>query len=433
MSGDPVEESSQAIRTGFIQSMQTAAMMTNLLQRRGGEARSRTEFEQRVRQAEAKEYRSSIEHQVRVNTGVEKAADEHALNQARLTEVQDRNSRAEDLFDLEAKFKSEQIERARTNQRNREESERVAGDQNRELHQARMGGYTRRETHDNTLHDLDVEYKQLLIDIRRRTAGFTDTLTDIDGSGPGESSSGRAADPTGEAGDTDTASGGRRMGTAEASETSDVGAGGGPGATSAGVGGGGAARAAQDQDGWYLRVLAEVYRRTAWLTGLLIDVVDVGAAAASSAAYAAATGAAGLSDQHAAHADAYQQRFIADTGAEPRSLHEGAKAGEPIVIDIDPADVVVTDTEITGPGVGSAGVGTDAVFALTKELTTGAYLEHAAGLGPEPVTPGSVPVADVLDAAGLTDVSAGELRFDLGPEPPPSAGPAPGPDVGPGR
>ncbi|MEV0111344.1 hypothetical protein AB0H42_34155 [Nocardia sp. NPDC050799] len=430
MSGDPVEESSQAIRTGFIQSMQTASMMANLLQRRGGEVRSRTEFEQRFRHTEAKEYRSFFEHQLRVNTGVEKAADEHALNQARLTEVQDRNSRAEDLFDLEAKFKREQIDRGRTNQRNREESERVASDQNRELHQAKMDGYTRRETHENTLHELDVEYKQLLIDIRRRAAGFTDTLTDTDGSRPGEPSGPRAADPGREAGDTDAASGDGWTGTAEASET---GASESSGATAAGSRGAGTAQAAHDQDGWYLRVLAEVYRRTAWLTGLLTDGWDIGAAAASSAAFAAATGAAGLSAQHVAHADAYRQRFLADTGVDPRRLHEAARAGEPMVIDIDPADVVVTDTEITSPGTGAAGVGTDAVFALTNELTAGTYIEHAAGLGPEPVAPESVPVVDVLDAAGLTDLSAGELRFDLGPEPPASAGPAPGPDLGPER
>jgi hypothetical protein len=73
------------------------------------------------------------------------------------------------------------------------------------------------------------------------------------------------------------------------------------------------------------------------------------------------------------------------------------------------------------------------VFALTKELTAGTYLEHAAGLGPGPVAPETVPVADVLDAAGLTDLSEGELRFDLGPEPPAPARPAAGPDLGPGR
>lgn len=425
MSGDPVEESSQAIRTGFIQSMQTAAMMTNLLQRRGGEARSRNEFEQRVRHAEGKEQRSFFEHQLRVNTGMEKAADEHALNQARLTEVRDRNSRAEDLFDLEAQFKTEQIQRARTNQANREETERVAGDQNRELHQARMDSYRRREIQETTLHALDVEYKQLLIDIRRRAAGFTDTLTNPTNSHPADSSTATDAHPAQEADTTNTASGDRKTRTAKAAETS----GGSSGTTSAGSRAGGAATgAAYDQDGWYLQVLTEMYRRTAWLTGLLTDLGDIGAAAASSAAFAAATGAAGLSGRRAAHAGAYRQRFIADTGLDPRSLRAAASAGEPLVIDIDPANVVVTDTEITEPGTG-----TEAVFALTKELTAGTYLEHAAGLGAEPVTPEAVPVAEVLDAAGLTELSAGELRFDSGPEPPTPTGPNPGPEVGPQR
>ncbi|MGI5219457.1 hypothetical protein [Nocardia sp. CA-290969] len=421
MSGDPVEESGQAIRTGFIQSMQTAAMMTNLLQRRGGEARSRTESDQRLRHAEAKEYRSFVEHQLRMNTGVEKASDEHALNQARLTEVHDRNSRAEDLFDLEAQFKTEQIQRARTNQANREESERVAGDQSRELHQARMDGYTRREIHDNTLHALDVEYKQLLIDIRRRAAGFTDTLTDPEATGPTE-----AADTPGATGGTTSGEGPTRTTQDGAADAS--GAAGATGAASSGRGAGTTA-ATQEREAVYRRVLAEVYRRKAWLTGLLTDSGDIGAAAASSAAFAAATGAAGLSEQHAAHADAYRQRFSADTGMDPRNLHDdGTGVGKPDVIDIDAADLEVVDVEITGAGAG--GVDPGEVFALAKELTAGTYLEHAAGLGPAPVTPDSVPVAEVLDAAGLTELSAGELRFDSGPEPHTPAGPDPGPDMG---
>lgn len=426
MSGDPVEESSQAMRTGFIQSMQTASMMANLLQRRGGEARSRTESEQRARHAEAKEYRSAVEHQLRVNTGVEKARDEHALNQARLTEVRDRNSRAEDLFDLEAKFKSEQIQRARTNQANREASERVAGDQNRELHQARMDGYTRREAQENTLHELDVEYKQLLIDIRRRAAGFTDTLTDTDG----DRSTTGPADPSGSTTGTSTTSGGRRTRSAKAGGLGD-----GPGAAGfAGAARGGrgadAGWSAQERAAWVRQVLAEVYRRQAWFTDLLANSGDLGRAAASSAAFAAATGAAGLSDLHAAHAAAYRQRLTADTGTDPHDLHNEADVGVPVVIDIDPADISVLDTEFTGRSATAPGAAPDQMFALTKELTARTHLEHAAGLDPQPPAPETVPVADVLDAAGLTDVSAGELRFDLGPEPPNPAGANPGPDRG---
>ncbi|MEU1950823.1 hypothetical protein [Nocardia rhamnosiphila] len=428
MNGDPVEESSQAIRTGFIQSMQTAAMMTNLLQRRGGEVRSRTESDQRIRHSEAKEYRSFIEHQLRVNTGLEKAHDEHALNQARLTEAQDRNSRAEDLFDLEAKFKSEQIERARTNQRNREESERVAGDQNRELHQARMDGYTRREAHENTLHELDVEYKQLLIDIRRRAAGFTDTLTDPEGTRPTE-----AAERSGATAGTDTAAGGRRARSAKAGGPGDASGAAGFAGAARGGRGAGAGWTVQGRESWFRWVLGEVYRREAWFTNLLTDSGDLGRAAASSAAFAAATGAAGLSDQHAAHADAYRHRFTADTGMDSRDLHNETRVGAPVVIDVDPADISVTDTEITGPSATAPGVAPDQVFALTKELTAGTYLEHAAGLGPGPVAPETVPVADVLDAAGLTDLCEGELRFDLGPDPPTSIGPNPAPDLGPAR
>ncbi|MFD4407572.1 hypothetical protein ACFWPH_32885 [Nocardia sp. NPDC058499] len=346
MTGDPVEESGQAIRTGFIQSMQTAAMMSNLLQRRGGEARSRTEFDQRLQHAEAKEHRSLVEHQLRWHTSVDKARDEHALNQARLIEVQDRNSRAEDLFDLEVRFKNAQYQRGETNQHSREETDRVQRDQSRELHEARMDGYRRRETHDTTLHNLEVEYKKLLIDIRRRAAGFTDSLT--------------------AAGDT-------------------------------------------------------------------------GSAAASAAGFAAATGAAGLSDLHAGHVHAYQRRFAEDTGLDPSDLPNGTGVSEGVVMDAEPDDLDITDVEMAGVDTGPVGagrvvgdVGLDDVFALTEELTAATYLEHlAADLDSASLTGESTSIDDALDAAGLSDLSAEDLEFDSGPEPPVRPGTAPVPDVGP--
>lgn len=348
MTGDPVEESGQAIRTGFIQSMQTAAMMSNLLQRRGGEARSREEFDQRLRHSEAKEHRSLVEHQLRWHTGMDNARDEHALNRARLIEVQDRNSRAEDLFDLEVRFKNAQYQRAETNQRSREETDRVERDQSRELHEARMEGYRRRETHDTTLHNLEVEFKKLLIDIRRRAAGFTETLA--------------------AAGDT-------------------------------------------------------------------------GTAAASAAGFAAATGAAGLSDLHAGHVAAYRQRFTEDTGLDPSDLQDETGMSEDPVKGVEADDLDITDIEMTGADTGPIGAGRVVgdvdlgdVFALTEELTAATHLEHlAAGLGPESMTGESASMDDVLDAAGLSDLSAEELEFDSGSEPPVRPGAAPVPDVGPER
>ncbi|WP_416566098.1 hypothetical protein [Nocardia testacea] len=191
--GDPVEESGQALRTGFVQAMQTAHTTQALMGRWGGESRSRAEHEQRLATNAAKEGRSVVEHQVRVGKELEARYWDRQLNQARVDEVRARIFRGGELHSLEQRRLEAQIERADKDLERRDR----AGDLDREhqqiLHDNQIAGYTNREHRAVELHELDVEYKQLLIDIRRRAAGFTETLTEQTGPGAAVTASSAAA------------------------------------------------------------------------------------------------------------------------------------------------------------------------------------------------------------------------------------------------
>ncbi|MGN2636495.1 hypothetical protein ACTD5D_09940 [Nocardia takedensis] len=196
MSGDPVEESGQQMRQGFVQALQTAHTTAALMRGRGTDSRSATEHAQRVEQADRRELRSIREHNVRVATTIDKSRSERQVDQARITEIRGRtthNQQAHTLAQTEARRR---IERADSDLKRREKDGEQAHTHNEQIHAKKTTAYDRRETRADELHRLEVEYKQLLIDIRKRAAGFSDTLTGdgTDGAAAESSSTFAAAD-----------------------------------------------------------------------------------------------------------------------------------------------------------------------------------------------------------------------------------------------
>lgn len=231
MSGDPLEESGQQVRQGIVQALQTAHTTAALMRGRGGDSRSRSEHEQRVAHADNREARSRYEHTVRVDTEIFEAESKVSVNDARVEEIRGRmaiNEQAQQLSQRETEARmgradqdlarrdrqghqqhqqnqdvtdarveeirarmaineqAQQLSQRETEAKmgradqdlaNRERLGHQQYRQNQEVHTAKIGGYKGRETRAEILHDLDVEYKKLLIDIRRRAAGFTETLS----------------------------------------------------------------------------------------------------------------------------------------------------------------------------------------------------------------------------------------------------------------
>ncbi len=195
MNGDPVEEGGQAVRQGFLQALQTAHTTNALFRSRGGESRSRAESEQRSAIEAAKNQRSWIEHQARLGN----LGSERALSMAKIDEVRARIANAAQITEVDLRHKEGQITRAETDLARREHDGALSRRQSKELHTERIAGYTNRETRDVELHKLDVELKKLMIDIRRRAAGFTDTLHHSDartGAGQAAAAQFAAADAT---------------------------------------------------------------------------------------------------------------------------------------------------------------------------------------------------------------------------------------------
>ncbi|MCM6774427.1 hypothetical protein NDR87_14185 [Nocardia sp. CDC159] len=176
--GDPADEGGQAIRTGFIQAMQSSAMMMNLLQRRGAESRSIAEYQQRQTDRATEQGRKDQIHGLQTRgyrDRAEKAQQLHdleiAIKQARLT------------YDERADGRREAEHTATERRRDKIHGYQVQGyraERNRKdaIHSQQVDGYTTRKAHAAHLHALDVEYKKLLIDGRRRAMGFTETLVD---------------------------------------------------------------------------------------------------------------------------------------------------------------------------------------------------------------------------------------------------------------
>ncbi|WP_216917952.1 hypothetical protein [Nocardia noduli] len=176
MSGDPVEESGQALRQGAVQAFQMAHTTAALMRGRGGESRSKSEHDQRVELAAARDQRSIIEHNVRVGTAIGKAGDDRAIAQARVEEIRARIGHGQKDHELGQDETKARMSRAESDLRRRNRLGRQEYRHNEALHTAKVDAYTGRETRAGEVHALDVEYKQLLIDIRRRAASFSDTL-----------------------------------------------------------------------------------------------------------------------------------------------------------------------------------------------------------------------------------------------------------------
>ncbi|MEU6190810.1 hypothetical protein [Nocardia sp. NPDC047038] len=177
MSGDPVEEGGQQMRQGFVQALQTAHTTAALMRGRGTDSRSHTEHLQRVEQADRREQRSIREYNVRVAATIDKSRSEWQLNQARITEIKGRTTHNQEAHTLAQTETRRRIERADSDLARRNKLGDQEHTHNQQIHDKKTTAYDRREARADELHRLDVEYKQLLIGIRKRAAGFTDTLT----------------------------------------------------------------------------------------------------------------------------------------------------------------------------------------------------------------------------------------------------------------
>ncbi|MBB5916860.1 hypothetical protein BJY24_005772 [Nocardia transvalensis] len=354
MNGDPVEESGQALRQGFFQGMQSAAMTMNVLQRRASESRSVAEFARREADAERQRHQDTEIHDLKV-TGYEDRQrherQQHLLemqvkqrqiergdadlarrdadsaferaNKAELHGLQKgwherRDERTEELHELEKNVKQRQIERGDTDLQRRTDDAAAARSDNREFHRRRIQSLAERAEQEKQRHDLDVEFKQLLIEIRRRAAGFTDTLTTT----------------------------------------------------------------ASPQEAATMRAAAE---------------------------YAAAHSTAGLSDAHAAADAAYAERYTEDTGTDPDTILDAELVDLAPDVDLGP--------DLDSGGAPSA-VSVDAVRGLAEELTAETYLEHLAATDDPglDLTEGSS-LADAIDALDLPINGPGEVDLDVQPTP----------------
>lgn len=114
---------------------------------------------------------------MRVGTAIDKAGDDHTIAQARVEEIRARIDHGQKNHELGQDETKARISRAESDLRRRNRLGRQEYRHNEAVHTAKVDAYTGRETRAGEVHGLEVEYKQLLIDIRRRAAGFSDTLT----------------------------------------------------------------------------------------------------------------------------------------------------------------------------------------------------------------------------------------------------------------
>lgn len=180
MSGDPLEESGQQVRQGILQAMQTAHTTAALMRGRQGESRSRDEHDQRLAHADNREARSQYEHTVRVNATRFETDSKVRVNDTRVEEIRGRMAIAGEAQQLSNRETEARMGRADQDLTRRDRLGQQQYQHNQDVHTAKVAGYEGRETRAEELHELDVEYKKLLIDIRRRAAGFTDTLSGED-------------------------------------------------------------------------------------------------------------------------------------------------------------------------------------------------------------------------------------------------------------
>ncbi|WP_159080552.1 hypothetical protein [Nocardia suismassiliense] len=195
MSGEPGEDLGKAVQQNVWQSFQTATMVAGLFQRRAGDARSRTEFLQRMRIAANKEERSAVEHWLRVEEKLATVPQQIELNTAKIEEVKQRTTNATELHKEELRRTKRQIDRSDKDLERRDKAGELDSTHKQAIHDKQVAAYDNRETRARELHKLDKDYKALLIEIRRRAAGLSDTLTDHGGknSAAGASTAAHAA------------------------------------------------------------------------------------------------------------------------------------------------------------------------------------------------------------------------------------------------
>ncbi|WP_063014240.1 hypothetical protein [Nocardia kruczakiae] len=192
--GDPVDEGGQAVKAGFVQAMQSAAMTMNLLQRRGSESRSRQEFAQRQDDRIADQQRKTDVHAAQIQGYINRAQHgrlEHWADMAikagryreHLLEMQVKNARLQ--HDQDRADRAKDSDKATEERRDKVHGLQVRalrGEYNRKdaIHTQQLRRYDQQITQDRRLHDLKVEYQKLLIEARKRALGLTETLTDTD-------------------------------------------------------------------------------------------------------------------------------------------------------------------------------------------------------------------------------------------------------------
>ncbi|MEV6140493.1 hypothetical protein AB0L63_31525 [Nocardia sp. NPDC051990] len=130
-----------------------------------------------MRLADDKDRRSFIEHRLRVIDTVDSARQARELNTAKVDEVRARIERGGEMHEMEQWIKERQAERADADLDRRDAAGELEREHNVEIHEWKVDAYASREARAAELHELDVEYKQLLIEIRSRSAGFSETLT----------------------------------------------------------------------------------------------------------------------------------------------------------------------------------------------------------------------------------------------------------------
>ncbi|MBV7708116.1 hypothetical protein NOVA_35580 [Nocardia nova] len=192
--GDPVEEGGQAVKAGFVQAMQSAAMTMNLLQRRGSESRSRQEFAQRQDDRIAEQQRKNHVHAAQIQGYIDRTQHgrlEHWADMAikagryreHLLEMQVKNARLH--HDQDKADRAKDSDKATEERRDKVHGLQVRalrGEYNRKqaIHTQQLRRYDKQIAEDQRLHDLKVEYQKLLIEARKRALGLTETLTDTD-------------------------------------------------------------------------------------------------------------------------------------------------------------------------------------------------------------------------------------------------------------
>ncbi|MEU6559270.1 hypothetical protein [Nocardia nova] len=191
---DPVDEGGQAVKAGFLQAMQTAAMTSNLMQRGGAESRSRKEFAQRQADRGIEHQRKSELHARQIQGYIDRAEhgrlEHHADMWIKAGKYRE-HLREMQIKDARLQHDQDRAERAKTSdeasERRREKLHDLnvrsaRGEYNRKgaLHTRQLRRYDNQIAQDRHLHALKVENQKLLNDARRRSLGLTETLTDTD-------------------------------------------------------------------------------------------------------------------------------------------------------------------------------------------------------------------------------------------------------------